>query len=185
MSGHGSTAILMTYGDANTIALDIGEYKVLPAVKEIPVICGVNASDPRRRIWDHLLKVKDMGFSGINNFPTHTIIDGQFRLALEETAMGVLHEVDRVILAQKHGIDLFSIVYVATPKEAKQMAGADVMIAHMGCTIGVTQASYTLDEAARGTQMIIDATRRVLQEIIFLGLPFFKWVIFSEMGKRG
>ncbi len=81
----------------------------------------------------------------------------------------MVHEVDRVRLAQKDGIDLFSIVYDATPKQAKQMPGADVMIAHMGCTIGVTQASYTLDEAARGTQMIIDATGRVLQEIIFLG----------------
>ncbi|MEX2566197.1 MAG: phosphoenolpyruvate hydrolase family protein [Cyclobacteriaceae bacterium] len=74
MSGHGSTAGLMAYGDANAVAMEIGEFEVLPVVEEIPVICGVHGSDPRRRIWHHLLKVKEMGFSGINNFPTHCIV---------------------------------------------------------------------------------------------------------------
>ena len=79
MMGHGSTAGLMAYGDANAIAMEIGEYEVLPVVEEIPVICGVHATDPRRRMWHWLGKVKDMGFSGVNNFPTHTIVDGHFR----------------------------------------------------------------------------------------------------------
>jgi len=174
MSGHGSTAGLMAYGDANAVAMEIGEYEVLPVVKEIPVICGVHASDPRRRIWHHLLKVKDMGFSGINNFPTHSIIDGIFRQVLEETGMSVLHEEDMVRLAQKDGIDLFTIVYVASPEEAQRMAeaGADAIIAHVGCTVGgstgVTEAFCTLDEAAKRTQTIIEAARSVRQGIIFL-----------------
>ena len=79
MMGHGSTAGMMAYGDANAIAMDIGEYEVLPIVEECPVICGVHATDPRRRMWHWLGKVKDMGFSGVNNFPTHTIVDGHFR----------------------------------------------------------------------------------------------------------
>ena len=83
MSGHGSTAGLMAYGDANAVAMEIGEFEVLPVVKEIPVICGVHATDPRRRMWHWLLKVKDMGFSGVNNFPTHCIVDGNFRQTLE------------------------------------------------------------------------------------------------------
>ena len=70
MMGHGSTAGLMAYGDANAVAMEIGEYEVLPVVNEIPVICGVHATDPRRRMWHWLGKVKDMGFSGVNNFPT-------------------------------------------------------------------------------------------------------------------
>ena len=78
MAGHGSTAGMMAYGDANAVAMEIGEYEVLPVVKEIPVICGVHGSDPRRRMWHWLGKVKDMGFSGVNNFPTHSIIDGHF-----------------------------------------------------------------------------------------------------------
>jgi hypothetical protein len=91
MMGHGSTCGLMAYGDANAIAMEIGEYEVLPVVEECPVICGVHATDPRRRMWHWLLQVKDMGFSGVNNFPTHTIVDGHFRGVLEETGMHVLH----------------------------------------------------------------------------------------------
>src|SRR5580700_7447738 len=136
MSGHGSTAGMMAYGDANAVAMEIGEFEVLPIVQEIPVICGVHATDPRRRMWHWLLKVKEMGFSGVNNFPTHCIIDGHFRQVLEETGMSVRQEFEMVALARK--MDLFSIVYVATPDEAKAMAeaGADAIIAHVGTTIG-------------------------------------------------
>src|SRR5687768_11513936 len=94
MSGHGSTAGMMAYGDANAEAMNIGEFEVLPVVKEIPVICGVHGSDPRRRMWHHLEKVKAMGFSGVNNFPTHCIVDGHFRNVLEETGMGFHKEVE-------------------------------------------------------------------------------------------
>ena len=136
MSGHGSTAGLMAYGDANAVAMEIGEFEVLPIVQEAPVICGVHATDPRRRMWHWLLQVKDMGFSGVNNFPTHTIVDGQFREILEETGMSVKKEFEMVALARK--MDLFSIVYVATPEEATEMAkaGADAIIAHVGTTVG-------------------------------------------------
>lgn len=174
MAGHGSTAGLMAYGDANAVAMEIGEFEVLPIVKEIPVICGVHASDPRRRMWHWLLKVKAMGFSGINNFPTHSIVDGNFRQILEETGMSTQHEIDMVALAQKEGIDLFSIVYVASPEESRKMAeaGADVIIAHVGTTIGgsigVTGASCTIEEAAKRTQAIIDAARTVRKDLIFL-----------------
>lgn len=174
MAGHGSTAGLMAYGDANAVAMEIGEFEVLPIVKEIPVICGVHASDPRRRMWHWLLQVKAMGFSGINNFPTHSIIDGLFRQVLEETGMSVQHEIDMVALAQKDGLALFSIVYVATPEEARRMAeaGADVMIAHVGTTIGgsigVTGATCTIEEAATRTQAIIDAAKTVRNDLLFL-----------------
>ncbi|MCM8534046.1 MAG: phosphoenolpyruvate hydrolase family protein [Lentisphaeraceae bacterium] len=172
MSGHGSIAGMMAYGDANQIAMELGEYEVLPVVEEIPVICGVHASDPRRRMWHWLPQVKDMGFSGINNFPTHSIIDGNFRQSLEETGMGVQKEVDCVALARK--MDMFTITYVATPEEAKKMAeaGADAIIAHVGCTvggsIGVTGASCSLDVAAKQTQDIIDAAKTVRNDIIYL-----------------
>jgi predicted TIM-barrel enzyme len=69
MSGHGSTCGLMSYGDANAIAMEIGEFEVLPVVEEVPVICGVHATDPRRRMWHFLGQVKDMGFSGVNRWP--------------------------------------------------------------------------------------------------------------------
>jgi predicted TIM-barrel enzyme len=156
MAGHGSTAGMMAYGDANAVAMEIGEYEVLPVVEEIPVICGVHCTDPRRRMWHWLGKVKDMGFSGINNFPTHTIVDGKFRQVLEETGMSVKKEFETVALARRMG--LFTIVYVGSPAESKAMAeaGADVIIAHVGTTvggsIGVTNATKEIIEAAKGVR---------------------------------
>ena len=172
MSGHGSTCGLMAYGDANAVAMEIGEFEVLPVVEEVPVICGVHATDPRRRMWHWLLQVRDMGFSGVNNFPTHTIVDGHFRQVLEETGMSVRKEFEMVTLARK--MDLFSIVYVATPEEAVEMAkaGADAIIAHVGTTIGgsigVQGAVCTMDDAVRRTQSIVAAARRVRKDLFFL-----------------
>src|SRR5688572_20732337 len=172
MAGHGSTAGLMAYGDANEVAMEIGEFEVLPVVQEIPVVCGVHATDPRRRMWHWLLKVKDMGFSGVNNFPTHCIVDGHFRQVLEETGMSFRKEVEMVALARK--MDLFTIVYVAKPDEAQAMAeaGADAIIAHVGTTIGgsigVRGAVVSMKESVRRVQAIIRAARAVRKDIFFL-----------------
>lgn len=172
MAGHGSTAGLLAYGDANAEAMDIGEFEVLPVVEEVPVICGVHGSDPRRRMWHHLLKVKEMGFSGVNNFPTHCIIDGHFRNVLEETGMGFQKEVEMIRLASK--MDLFSIVYVAKPEEAKLMAkaGADAIISHVGTTVGgsvgVVDATCTMENAINLTNDIVKAGREINPDIFFL-----------------
>ena len=172
MSGHGSTAGMMAYGDANAVAMEIGEFEVLPTVEEIPVICGVHATDPRRRMWHWLLKVKEMGFSGVNNFPTHCIVDGHFRNVLEETGMPFSKEVEMVEIASK--MDLFSIVYVAKPEEAAAMAeaGADAIIAHVGTTvggsIGVTGAVCSMEDAAARCQSIFEAGRAINPNIFLL-----------------
>lgn len=172
MMGHGSTCGLMAYGDANAIAMEIGEYEVLPVVKEIPVVCGVHATDPRRRMWHWLGRVKEMGFSGVNNFPTHTIVDGHFRGVLEETGMSVQKEFEMVGLATR--MDLFSIVYVATPEEAVEMTkqGADAVIAHVGTTvggsIGVVNAVVDWDFTVKRTQEIIDAAKSVRKDVFTL-----------------
>jgi predicted TIM-barrel enzyme len=172
MMGHGSTAGMMAYGDANAIAMEIGEYEVLPVVEEIPVICGVHATDPRRRMWHWLGKVKGMGFSGVNNFPTHTIVDGHFRGVLEETGMSVEKEYEMIGLARR--MEMFSIVYVGSPEEAKRMAenGADAIIAHVGTTvggsIGVKNAVVSWEDTIKRTQDIIDAAKSVRKDIFFL-----------------
>ncbi len=172
MAGRGSTCGLMAYGDANAIAMEIGEHEVLPVVEEIPVICGVHATDPRRRMWHWLLRVKEMGFSGVNNFPTHCIVDGRFRQILEETGMSVKQEFEMVALARK--MDLFTIVYVSTPEESAAMAraGADAIIAHVGTTvggsIGVRGAVVTMKDSVKRVQAVIEAGRRVRQDIIYL-----------------
>src|SRR5258708_31634509 len=175
MSGHGSTCGLMAYGDANAVAMEIGEYEVLPVVEEVPVICGVHATDPRRRMWHWLLQVKAMGFSGVNNFPTHCIVDGHFRQVLEETGMSVRKEFELVALARR--MDLFTIVYVATPDEAKAMAeaGADAIIAHVGTTvggsIGVKSPGVTMKEAGQPTPNIIAPPPPAPKDIFFLSPP--------------
>jgi predicted TIM-barrel enzyme len=118
------------------------------------------------------LQVKAMGFSGVNNFPTHCIVDGHFRAVLEETGMSFDKEVEMIGLARK--MDLFTIVYVAKPEEAVAMAkaGADAIIAHVGTTvggsIGVTGAVCTIEDAAERTQAIIEAARKVRKDIFFL-----------------
>jgi predicted TIM-barrel enzyme len=172
MAGHGSTAGLMAYGDANAVAMEIGEFEVLPVVEEIPVIAGVHATDPRRRMWHWLGKIKDMGFSGVNNFPTHTLVDGHFGRVLEETGMSVQKEYEMIALARK--MDLFTTVYVTTPEQAVEMAkaGADSIIAHCGTTvggsIGVTGAVITMDDSVKQIRSIIEAASTVRKDIIFL-----------------
>ena len=114
-----------------------------------------------------------MGFCGVNNFPTHTIVDGHFRQVLEETGMSVKKEFEMVALARK--MDLFTIVYVATPEEAKAMAkaGADAIIAHVGTTVGGShrrdrQPVVPMDDAVKRTQEIIEAAKQVRKDIFFL-----------------
>ena len=172
MAGHGSTAGLMAYGDANAVAMEIGEFEVLPVVDEVPVICGVHGSDPRRRMWHWLGEVKAMGFSGVNNFPTHTIVDGHFRGVLEETGMSVKKEFEMVALARR--MELFSIVYVSSPEEAIAMAkaGADAIITHVGTTvggsIGVTNAVVSWEHTIQRTREIMDAASTVRKDLLFL-----------------
>ena len=169
MSGFGSCAGLLAYGDANAIVMEMGEREVLPVVEEVPVIAGVNGTDPTRRMSNFLKQVKALGFDGVNNFPTVGVIDGNFRVTLEETGMGYYKEVETIGIA--HEMDLFTIVYVFNPDESKQMAevGADVIIAHMGTTVGGTIGAETapdLADAATRVQEICDAAFSVNQDVI-------------------
>lgn len=129
MNGRGSLAGLMPYSNANDVVVDMAA-DVLPVVKHTPVIAGVCASDPGRDMGRFLRQLKDLGFAGVQNFPTVGLIDGNFRQNLEETGMGYDTEVEMVRIA--HGMDLVTTPYVFNPEEAKLMAeaGADVIVAH-------------------------------------------------------
>ena len=170
MMGHGSCAGLLAYGDANAIVREMGEREVLPVVHETPVIAGVNGTDPTRQMDRFLREIDEMGFSGVNNFPTVGVIDGRFRQTLEETNLGYYREVELIRIA--HEMELFTIVYVFNRDEARAMAeaGADVVIAHVGTTvggsIGVTEVALPLDQAAVIVQEITDAAKEVNPEII-------------------
>src|SRR5262245_46793191 len=170
MAGRGSLAGLMPYGDANQIVLDMAR-EVLPVLRDTPVLAGVCGTDPFRLMKLFLREVQAAGFSGVQNFPTVGLIDGQFRQGLEETGMGFGLEVD--MIREAHELGLLTCPYVFTEDDAQAMAraGADVLIPHMGLTtkgnIGARTA-LTLEQAAEQVQRLHDAAREVRPEVLVL-----------------
>ena len=135
MAGRGSLAGLMAYGNANEIVCEMA-HEVLPVVKHTPVLAGVNGTDPFMIPEAFFKRLIDLGFSGVQNFPTVGLIDGNFRANLEETGMSYAMEVD--MIARAHSLDLLTTPYVFGESDAKQMtrAGADIVVCHLGLTTG-------------------------------------------------
>jgi predicted TIM-barrel enzyme len=170
MAGRGSLAGCMPYGDANAIVMEMAG-EVLPIVKETPVLAGVCGTDPFRLMPVFLQEIKRVGFSGVQNFPTVGLCDGQFRQNLEETGMGFGLEID--MIRDAHEAGLLCSPYVFDPDQSAAMArvGADVVVAHMGLTtkgaIGATTA-LTLDDSVTRIQAIRDAAVAVKPDVIVL-----------------
>ncbi len=170
MAGRGSLAGLMPYGDANAIVMEMAG-EVLTVVENTPVLAGVCGTDPFRRMDVFLKQIKDIGFAGVQNFPTVGLIDGQFRQNLEETGMS--YELEVEMICKAHELDLLTTPYAFNTEEAEAMAGAgaDVVVAHMGLTtkgaIGATTA-LTLEDAVQKVQEIRDAATAVNPDIIVL-----------------
>jgi len=170
MAGRGSLAGLMPYGDANAIVMEMAR-EVLPIVRKTPVLAGVCGTDPFRVMDVFLRDLKQLGFSGVQNFPTVGLIDGQFRENLEETGMGYAQEVE--MIARAHDLDLLTCPYVFNEDEARAMAkaGADLLIAHMGLTTKGTigaQTALTLDQSIDRIQAIQQAAVSIHPEILVL-----------------
>lgn len=176
MAGRGSLAGMMPYGDANGIVEEMAA-EVLPVVKDTPVLAGVCGTDPFRLLPVFLRRLKEIGFSGIQNFPTVGLIDGEFRVNLEATGMGYDKEIEAIRLANE--LDLFSSPYVFDAEQAAAMAraGADQLVAHVGLTtsgsIGAGVA-LTLDQAIERVLAIAEAGRRVRGDLLVIchGGPF-------------
>ncbi|KAL8641650.1 MAG: hypothetical protein Q9228_001576 [Teloschistes exilis] len=170
MAGRGSLAGMMPYSDANAVVVDMAK-EVLPVVKETAVLAGVCATDPFRSMDAFLQQLKDLGFVGVQNFPTVGLIDGNFRRNLEETGMGYQEEVNMIRTAR--AMDLLTTPYVFNPDEARRMAeaGADVVVAHMGLTtsgsIGAS-TSTSLDDCVGTIQQIQLAASSSNPDIIVL-----------------
>ncbi|KAH7309155.1 TIM-barrel-protein domain-containing protein [Stachybotrys elegans] len=170
MAGRGSLAGLMPYGNANDIVVDMAK-EVLPVVKHTPVLAGVCGTDPFRSIPAFLGQLKDLGFAGVQNFPTVGLIDGQFRANLEETGMGYDLEVD--MIRQAHEMDLLTTPYVFNVDEAAKMAsaGADILVAHMGLTTSGSIGASTgksLEECVKLIQEIRDTAVAINPDVIVL-----------------
>src|SRR5258706_1985103 len=177
MAGRGSLAGMMPYGDANAIVMEMAN-EVLTVVKRTPVLAGVCGTDPFRQMPHFLKQIKEIGFSGVQNFPTVGLIDGNFRQNLEETGMGYQLEVEMIRLARQ--MELFTSPYAFNPAEAKEMAaaGADIIVAHAGLTtkgsIGASTA-LSLQQSVDFVQGIADAAKAVNPDTIVLchGGPVF------------
>ncbi len=170
MAGRGSCAGVLAYGDANKIVMEMAG-EVLPVVKHTPVLAGVNGTDPFKDMRYFLKQVKNIGFSGVQNFPTVGLLEGRFRANLEETGMGYDKEVEMVRIA--HDMDLLTTPYAFNTQEAIAMtgAGADIIVAHCGCTVGGTigaDSVMALDAAAKLVQDIHDAAVSTNPDVIVL-----------------
>jgi predicted TIM-barrel enzyme len=170
MAGRASSAGLLAYGNANDIVLEMAG-EVLPVAKKTPVIAGVNGTDPFIVMPVFLKKLKELGFSGVQNFPTVGIIDGTFRQSLEETGINYATEVE--MIAEAHAIDLLTTPYVFSAEEAIAMteAGADFIVPHMGVTTGGTIGATTSKSLDQSVQLIDEwgeAARKVRKDVIVI-----------------
>lgn len=170
MAGRGSLAGLLAYGNANEIVMEMAR-EVLPVVKRTPVLAGVNGTDPFMITDQFLAQLRDVGFAGVQNFPTVGLIDGTFRANLEETGMGYDLEVE--LIRQAHDADLLTTPYVFSKRDAAAMAeaGADILVCHMGLTTGGAigaETAKTLDDCVASVNAWSEAARRVRQDVIVL-----------------
>ncbi|MCW5652924.1 phosphoenolpyruvate hydrolase family protein [Hydrogenophaga sp.] len=170
MAGRASSAGLLAYGNANDIVLEMAG-EVLPVAKKTPVIAGVNGTDPFIVMPVFLKKLKELGFSGVQNFPTVGIIDGTFRQSLEETGINYATEVE--MIAQAHAIDLLTTPYVFSAEEAVAMteAGADFVVPHLGVTTGGTIGATSAKSLAESVALIDEwgeAARKVRKDVIVI-----------------
>lgn len=147
MAGRGSLAGLLAYGNANEIVCEMA-HEVLPAVQRTPVLAGVNGTDPFMLRVPFLKQLMDLGFSGVQNFPTVGLIDGRFREGLERTGMGYAEEVE--LIREAHSMEMLTAPYVFDTEQATAMAqaGADLIICHMGPSPGDGKKEPSLNRCA-------------------------------------
>jgi predicted TIM-barrel enzyme len=170
MAGRGSLAGLMAYGNANQIVMEMAR-EVLPVVKRTPVLAGVNGTDPFMLTDQFLRQVADVGFSGVQNFPTVGLFDGVIRRNLEETGMGYALEVEMIRAA--HALDLLTTPYVFAETDAQAMAqaGADIIVCHLGLTTGGAigaETALTLEACVPKINAWAKAALAVNPEVIVL-----------------
>jgi len=170
MAGRGSLAGLLAYGNANEIVCEMA-HEVLPVVKHTPVLAGVNGTDPFMIPEEFFQRLIGLGFSGVQNFPTVGLIDGTFRVNLEETGMGYALEVE--MIARAHALDLLTTPYVFCEADARAMAGAgaDIVVCHLGLTTGGAigaETALTLDDCVERINLWAAAAHAVNPDAIVL-----------------
>ncbi|BEU86616.1 phosphoenolpyruvate hydrolase family protein [Selenomonas sp. TAMA-11512] len=167
--GRGSYAGYYCYGNSNEITMEFGTRELLPILPDAPVLFGIAASDPFIHLYEYLKEIKARGFSGVTNFPTMALIDGKFRMALEEDGNSYEREVEAIGLA--HHLGLFTAAFVTKEEEADAMlrAGADVICVHLGLTKGGFMGAkkyISIAEAKHISDRIFALCARMRPEVI-------------------
>ena len=170
MAGRGSLAGLLAYGNANEVVVDMAA-EILPVVAHTPVLAGVNATDPFYSPDVFLPELARLGFCGVQNFPTVGLIDGNFRANLEATGMG--YDVEVAMIATARRLDLVTAPYVFSAQDSAAMAeaGADIVVCHLGLTVGGTigaTGALSLDESVTALQEWADAAHAVRDDVLVL-----------------
>jgi predicted TIM-barrel enzyme len=162
MAGRGSLAGLMPYADANAISLEMAR-EINPVVNRTPVIGGVCATDPFRNIRTFLREMKELGVSGVINYPTVCMTDGQFREGLEEQGMSFSLEVSMIKMARE--MEMLTVPYAFKVEEAEMMAtaGADLIIIHTG----YHRPPLSLDQAVQRIRDIVRVAKKANPDTMF------------------
>lgn len=172
MQGWGSLAGMLPIADANEMVYTMGRREVLPQVKEVPVIAGLNGVDPLRDMRLFLEDCRRIGFSGVHNFPTVAWFDGEFRRTLEGTGLGYEHELRMLCLARE--LDMLAIGYAFNPADCERLmreAGPDIFIFHAGITRGGStgyEGAGGIEDTARRSQEHYRIARRIKPDVILL-----------------
>ena len=170
MAGRGSLAGLLAYGNANEIVVDMAK-EVIPVVKNTPVLAGVNGTDPFCNFDKFLDDLIALGFAGVQNFPTVGLIDGNFRVNLEETGMGYGLEVEMIQKAHEKGLLTTPYVFSEADAVAMTKAGADIIVPHMGLTTGGNigaETALTLEDCVPLINNWAKAAKAVREDVIVL-----------------
>ncbi len=172
MQGYGSLAGMLPMADANEMVFQIGKREVLPQVKQVPVIAGLNGVDVLRDMRVLLEDCKRIGYSGVHNFPTVAWFDGEFRRTLEKTGLGYQHEIDMLNTARE--LDLLTIGYAFNEEDAQRLmneAAPDIFIFHAGITRGGTTGyaeGRSIEEMARRSQAHYELAKKIKPDVILL-----------------
>jgi predicted TIM-barrel enzyme len=172
MQGYGSLAGMLPMADANEMVYQMGRREVLPQVKEVPVIAGLNGVDVLRDMRLFLEDCRRIGFSGVHNFPTVAWFDGEFRKTLERTGLGYQHEIELLKLARE--LDMLTIGYAFNQEDTEWLmreAAPDIFIFHAGITRGGSTGyveSQSLEDMATRSQAHYDLAKKIKPDVILL-----------------
>lgn len=172
MQGYGSLAGMLPMADANELVFQMGRREVLPQVKEVPVIAGLNGVDVLRDMRLFLEECRRIGFSGVHNFPTVAWFDGEFRRTLEATGLGYQLEIDMLNLARE--LEMLTIGYAFNEVDAEKLmreASPDIFIFHAGITRGGSTGyagSSSMAEMAVRSQAHYELAKKIKPDVILL-----------------